>query len=143
MHIFDDPMVMRQVIMDHYQHPRNRRIIDNPQAKNRHMHTAGCVDDIHIYMLIEDHKVKDVSFEGVACTISTSSTSMMTELLHGKTIEEAKYIIAQYQAMIQNETYDGSVLNDAVVLKNTHKQASRINCALIGWKAAIDILKEE
>ena len=77
----------------------------------------------------------------MACTISTASTDIMCDLLKGKNIEEAKYIIKQYDNMIHEQPFDEEVLDEAIVFINTSKQAARIRCATIGWNAADAILK--
>ena len=86
--------------------------------------------------------IEDVRFDGVACTISTSSTSIMTELLKGKSIDEAKAIIADYFAMIEEQNYDPELLQEAIAFKNVSKQANRIKCATIGWKAMQEMIEE-
>jgi nitrogen fixation NifU-like protein len=143
MHIFNDPMVMRQVIMDHYEHPRNRHIMEGKDILTKHLHSSGCIDDIQLYIKIKDQRVIEVSFEGVACTISTASTSMLTEIIVNKTIDEALVIIKNYENMLYSQPFDASLLGEAIVLKNTSKQASRIKCALIGWQGAQQIFMEE
>ena len=107
------------------------------------MHSDNCIDDLDIFLLIDNDKVIDACFDGVACTISTSSTDIMCELLKGKTIEEAKYAIKQYDNMIHELPFDEEVLDEAVVFINTSKQAARIRCATIGWNAADKILKDK
>ena len=85
---------------------------------------------------------KDIRFDGVACTISTASTSMMTDLLIGKNIEEAKEIIHEYMNMTDGKPYDEDMLEEAVALKNVYRQANRIKCATIGWKAISQMIAE-
>jgi nitrogen fixation NifU-like protein len=143
MPILSDPLIMRQIIMDHYEHPRNRFRLTMPGSRSIHMDTAGCIDAIDVNIHVDNGIIKALSFEGVACTISTASTSIMTELLLDKTIKEAKYIIAQYTAMIYAQQYDDSVLGEALVFQHTHKQASRIKCATLSWQGVSQLLKEE
>ena len=143
MHTFNNPILMRQVIMDHYEHPRNKFKIDLPGARTIHMDTSGCIDDIDVNIVVERGIIKAISFDGVACTISTASTSIMTELIEGKTLAEATYIVDQYIQMIHAHPYDESVLGEAMVFQNTHKQASRIKCATLGWQGLSQLLKEE
>jgi len=135
-----DPVMMRQTIMDHYEHPRNKRKPANACYDVIHMDSVSCIDNIFVYMLIENGIIKDCAFEGVACAISTASTSIMTELLIGKTKAEAMAIIENYQAMIHEQPYDPDLLGDAIVFMNTYKQAARIKCATIGWNGAAEIL---
>ena len=102
----------------------------------------SCIDDITVYAKIKDGVIEDIRFDGIACTISTASTSMMTDLLKGKTFEEATAIIKEYQSMIDLKEYDEDVLVEAVAFKNVGKQANRIGCATIGWNAITEIIKE-
>jgi nitrogen fixation NifU-like protein len=138
-----DSTMMRQVIMDHYEHPRNKRIPNSQEYLSVHLDTIGCVDDIHVALKWQGDKIEDVLFHGVACTISTASTSIMTELLVNKTKQEALYIIDQYIKMIHEIPYDDSVLGDAMVFKNTYKQAARIKCATLGWVGAQQLISKE
>ncbi len=134
--------MMRQIIMDHYEHPRNKRTPADSRYEVMHMDSVSCVDNINIYLLIDGDIVADAAFDGVACAISTASTSIMTELLIGKTRADAEYIIKQYLAMIHEEPYDEEALQDAIVFMNTHKQAARIKCATLGWNGAKEILEK-
>lgn len=132
---------MRQIIMDHYEHPRNKRTPSDPRYEAIHMDSVSCVDNIFVYLLLENDDVTDCAFDGVACAISTASTSIMTELLLGKTRAQALHIIEQYLAMIHERPYDPDLLDEAIVFMNTHKQAARIKCATIGWNGAKEILE--
>ena len=141
MPILLNPQMMRQVIMDHYDNPQYKKTPGNPENFEKiHMHSSNCIDDINVYGLVKNGVVKEAYWDGVACTISTSSTDIMCGLMIGKTWEEAKYIIDQYHHMIHEEPYDDSVLDEAIVFMNTSKQAARIKCATIGWDAMDEII---
>ena len=135
--------MMRQIIMDHYSNPLNKHQPKGEGFIKVHMHSENCIDDLDIFMLVENGIVKDACFDGVACTISTASTDIMCDLLKDKTISDAKNIIAQYDHMIHEEPFDDEVLDEAVVFINTSKQAARIRCAMIGWNAADKILGDK
>ena len=126
--------------MDHYQYPRNKRKIDDPSYQKIHMDSSSCIDDIYVYVLLENDTIKDIAFDGVACTIATSSTSIMTELVKGKKIDAARVIIQNYFDMIYEKPYDADILEEANVFKFTYKQANRIHCATIGWNGLTEIL---
>ena len=136
-----DPMVLRQSIMDHYQNPRHHKLVGGKYSMV-HMASESCIDDIKVEALIEDGIIKDINFDGVACTLSTASTSIMTDLLRNKTTKEAKEIIHAYYEMIAGNGYDEDVLQEAVAFQNTYKQANRIKCATIGWKAMDELIEE-
>ena len=135
--------MMRQIIMDHYANPQNKHQPTSNDFIKVHMHSENCIDDLDIFLLVKDNKVIDACFDGVACTISTSSTDIMCDLLKGKTVDEAKNIITQYDNMIHEQPFDDEVLDEAIVFINTSKQAARIRCATIGWNAADKILKDK
>ena len=135
--------MMRAIIMDHYSNPVNKKQPPKDGYEKVHMHSDNCIDDIDVFLLVENGVVTDACFDGVACAISTSSTDIMCDLLKGKDVERAKYIIDQYHHMIHEEEFDESVLEEAIVFINTSKQAARIRCATIGWNAADEILKDK
>ena len=138
----DNPMVLRQIIMDHYQYPRNKRVCEHADCKTVHMATESCIDDIQVQAVIENGIIKDVCFEGIACTISTASTSILTELMKGKSLIEAKSLINLYFDMIDLKPIDTEPLQEAVAFVNVGKQANRIRCATIGWTALNQIIEE-
>ena len=130
-----DPTILRELIMDHYQYPRNHGLVDDSSYASCHMASDSCIDDITVQSKIVYGVIKDIRFDGVACTICTASTSMMSELLKGKTIDEAKKIMDNYFNMMEEKPYDEDMLEEAIAMCNVHKQANRIKCATIGWKA--------
>ena len=133
--------MMRSIIMDHYSNPLNKHQPTSDKFTQIHMHSDNCIDDLNIFLLIENDIVIDACFDGVACTISTASTDIMCDLLKGKKTDDAKNIIKQYDNMIHEQPFDEEVLEEAIVFINTSKQAARIRCATIGWNAADAILK--
>ena len=135
--------MMRAIIMDHYSNPVNKKQPPKDGYEKVHMHSDNCIDDIDVFLLVENGVVTDACFDGVACAISTSSTDIMCDLLKGKDVERAKYIIDQYHHMIHEEEFDESVLEESLAFINTSKQAARIRCAAIGWNAADEILKDK
>ena len=143
MPIFDDPMMIRQVILDHYQYPRNKGLTNDFRYGRVRMNSDSCVDDINVEMLVENGVIKDIKFDGIACTISTASTSIMSELLKNKTVDEATNIINNYMNMIDEKEYDEDLLEEAGAFKNTYKQANRIKCATIGWRGVQELLEKE
>jgi nitrogen fixation NifU-like protein len=140
--LMNDPMVLRQILMDHYEYPRNHELTHDETYYTRHMASDSCIDDIHVEAKIEDRIIKDIRFDGVACTIATAATSIMSELLMGKNIDDANHIINNYHAMIDGKEYDADLLEEAIALHTVGKQANRIKCATIGWKAMEEMIAE-
>lgn len=133
--------MIREIIMDHYNSPIHKgKPSDVENYKSIEMNSASCIDDIFVYLKVENNVIKDAKFDGVACTISTSSTDIMCDLVIGKTYDEAMYIFEQYTNMIYEKEFDESVLDEALVFINTSKQAARIKCATIGWNGLEKII---
>ena len=134
--------ILRQIIMDHYQYPRNHGLAEDEKYASRHMDSESCIDDITVQALIENGPIPYMRFDGEACAISTASTSILTELMIGKDLKQAQEIIDNYMAMIDEKDYDQELLEEAIAFQNVGKQANRINCATIGWKAMQEMIDE-
>lgn len=134
--------MMRELIMDHYRYPRNHGLSDDPEYLKVNMDSATCIDNIDVQAKISGDKIEDIRFDGEACAICTASTSMMSELLIGKTFDEAQEIIDQYMNMIYERDYDPEILQEAVAFQNTYKQANRIKCATLGWDAIMKLINQ-
>lgn len=137
----NDASILRQIIMDHYDHPRNHELTDDNSYISVRKDSDSCIDDITLQVKFNDNIIEDIRFDGEACTISTSSTSILTELVIGKSIEDAKEIISNYENMIFEKEYDQDILEEAIAFKNVHRQANRIKCATIGYDALKEIIK--
>ena len=140
--LLKNPQILREIIMDHYQYPHNHELTHSDEYLSVHMASESCIDDIHVEAKFDANKVVDVRFDGVACTISTASTSIMSELLKDKSVEEAKLIIDNYLAMLHGESYDEEVLEEANAFVNTSKQANRIKCATLSWNGLKEIIEK-
>ncbi len=139
----DQPEVLRELILDHYQYPHHHKLIKKAPYQSVHKASDSCIDDITVEAKVKAGIIQDINFEGVACAISTASTSMMADLLIGKTKEEAKVLIENFLHMVHEEAYDPDSLEEAIALKNVYRQANRIKCATIGWSALQEILEKE
>ena len=135
-----DETLKREIIMEHYQNPLNRHIIEDESYVKVNTSNASCIDNLDLYLKIEDNKILDVAFTGEACAISISSTSIMIENLIGKTIEEAKIIIENFENMINERKYDEKVLNNSLVYNEIYKQNSRKTCAFLPYRGIREAL---
>lgn len=139
----NDPSIKREIILDHYENPRNHGLVEDKRYKQINMNSESCIDDFTIQVLVEDNIIKDFRFDGVGCTISTASTSILSELVIGESVEKAKQIINEYDNMIKEQDYDEILLQEAVVFKDVSKQANRIKCAKIGFTALSSLIGGE
>lgn len=130
----------REIILDHYQNPHNKGLVNDPDYHMIHNASDSCIDDIKVQMLVKDGIIKDVRFDGVGCTICFASTSIMSDLIKGKKLTEAKKIINEYKKMLNEENYDEDMLEEANAFDTLYKQANRIKCGTIGIKSMEELI---
>jgi nitrogen fixation NifU-like protein len=130
----------QEVILDHYKNPQNKKLATNYDAQVHHVNPS-CGDEIDLNLTITDGVVANISWDGVGCSISQASVSILTDLLIGKPISEAYSIFDQFVSLMQSKGSipgDESVLDDAIALAGVSKYPARIKCALLGWMAFKD-----
>ena len=109
--IYMDQELKRNIILDHYQNPRNKQLVEDKSYILENMNNTSCIDEVNVQIKInDDNIVEDVRFDGEACAMCTSSASIMVETLIGKTVDEVKNILINYNNMIDEKEYDPSVL---------------------------------
>jgi nitrogen fixation NifU-like protein len=130
----------QEVILDHYKRPQNKKLSEIYDAQAHHVNPS-CGDEIDLNLRIVDGVVKNITWDGVGCSISQASVSILTELLTEKPIATAYEIFDQFVALMQSKgtiAGDESVLEDAIALAGVSKYPARIKCALLGWMAFKD-----
>ena len=137
-----DSELRREIILDNYQEPMNRGLVEDSSYIKVNTNSESCIDNLDFMMKIEDGIVKDIRFDGEACAISTSASSIMIRALIGKSIEEVKKILENYQNMIEEKEYDAELLGELTVYDEISKQPNRIHCALIPSIAVHQILDQ-
>ncbi|WP_048601277.1 Fe-S cluster assembly sulfur transfer protein SufU [Rubeoparvulum massiliense] len=127
----------RQVIMEHYQHPRNRGHLDGDGVLTVHLNNPTCGDKITLQLLVDDGKISEIKFEGDGCSISMASASMMTAAVKGQTVENALKFADLFSQMMLGEEVELDDLDwgDIEALQGVSKFPARIKCATLGWKA--------
>ena len=130
-----DSNLKREIILDNYQNPDNRGLIDDDSYLKINTNSESCIDNLDFMMKVEDGVIKDIRFDGEACAISTSATSIMIRKLIGKTKEEVKDILTNYQNMINEQDYDKELLGELLVYDEIYKQPNRKGCALLPSEA--------
>ena len=136
-----DSELKREIIMEHYQKPINRKIINDESYIKVNTANESCIDNIDMYILIKDNIIKDICFDGEACAISISSTSIMIKNLIGKSVSEAINYINNFINMVNEKTYDKDILNEAYVYEDIYKQSSRKTCATLPYRGILKVLE--
>lgn len=138
-----DEKLKRSIILENYEHPKNKGLILDESYIKINMNSESCIDEIDIMVKINEGVIVDVKFDGEACAICTSSSSIMSTLLIGKTIEEAKKVCDNFENMIDEKEYDENILEEAVVYEDISKQPNRKKCALLSWWGIKKILDKK
>ena len=128
-----DSNLKRSIILEHYQNPVGKGLIDDDTYILVNTNNESCIDEINLMVKVEDGKIIDAHFDGEACAICTSSTSIMIDTIIGKTVDEAITILNNFKNMIDENEYDEDVLEQAIVYDDIYKQANRKKCALLPW----------
>ncbi|MEY3336625.1 MAG: hypothetical protein RL332_161 [Actinomycetota bacterium] len=130
----------QEVILDHYKHPENKGLATSYDAQVHHINPS-CGDEITLNLTLQGDKVSAISWDGVGCSISQASVSIMSSLMMNKELSQAQTILDEFVALMQskgNGSPDVSVLEDAVAFAGVSQYPARIKCALLGWMAFKD-----
>ena len=126
----------RELILEHFKSPRNKGELEGA-THDAHLHNPVCGDEIHVHARVEEGRIADLSFTGQGCSISQASVSMMTDLMKGKSVQEAEAVTRRFSDMMKGdaEAAKSKELGNARALAGVAKFPVRIKCALLGWEA--------
>lgn len=137
-----DQNLKREIILTHYQNPKNKGLIDDETYIKVNTNNDSCIDEIDLMVKVEKGKIIDARFDGEACAICTSSTSIMIDTILNKTLEEAEEILINFSNMIDEKEYDEDILEEAIVYEDIYKQPNRKKCALLPWWGLEKVVSE-
>jgi nitrogen fixation protein NifU and related proteins len=143
----------KEIILDHYRTPRNRGELPTPPAVKTEGFNPLCGDNITVYLEVADGVVKDIKLTGSGCSISQSSSSLMSAAVKGKTVEQARHIISTFKDMMmgheasleKNEEAsiaDVRALGELAALQGVVKFPVRIKCAVLAWNTLSQAIDE-
>lgn len=133
------------IIMEHSMNSYNKKKIEKCDLCEKG-HNPNCGDEIEIEVKLNGDVIEDMGFTGHGCAISQSSTSVMIDVLKGKTLEQAKEIIKTFIDMIKREITDEKdlkKLEDAIAFKNVSNMPARVKCALLAWHTVEDMINNK
>lgn len=141
----EDDVKSRQLILDHYENPdykiskeEREKLTSNYISFNNK--SISCIDNLTVYLKIENDIVTDVKFDGIGCAISTASTDILSKMAIGKKRTEVNRIINEYFKMIEGEKFDEDILEYLSIFKGISKQLNRIKCAKVGVVAIKELV---
>ena len=130
----------QEVILDHYKHPENKGLAAAYDAQVHHINPS-CGDEITLNLTLDGSIVQSVSWDGLGCSISQASVSIMSGLMIGKKLDDAQVVFDNFVQLMQSKGSgqpDESILEDAVALAGVSQYPARIKCSLLGWMAFKD-----
>ena len=128
------------IILDHYREKHHAGLREPFDAQVHHVNPS-CGDELTLRVHLVDGVISDVSYEGVGCSISQASTSVMTDLVIGKTVEHSMGLYDDFLEMMQSRgemTPDEDRFEDAIAFAGVSKFPARVKCALLSWAALRD-----
>ena len=126
----------QEIILDHYRNPRHKGLRDG--GIEVHHVNPTCGDEVTLRVRVEGGEVTDVSYDGQGCSISQASTSVMTDLVIGKPVDEALQTSEAFLTLMQSRGQlepDEDVLEDGIAFAGVSRYPARVKCALLGWMA--------
>jgi len=143
--MFDDLRdLYQEVIFDHNRNPRNFRIMDTADRKVDGFNPL-CGDRLTLYLKMDGDVIVDASFQGSGCAISTASVSLMTEIVKGKTVQEAEELFKKFHEMTtgKEEQINLEAVGKLAVLAGVREYPARVKCATLAWHTLDAALKNE
>lgn len=137
-----DANLRRSIILDNYQNPINRGLIDEEGYIKVNANNESCIDELNFIIKIKDNIIEDIRFDGEACAIAISAASVMIKTLIHKTVDEGLNIINNYENMINEKNYDSKILGEANAYDEIYKQPNRKKCALLSWSNLKNALEQ-
>jgi nitrogen fixation protein NifU and related proteins len=126
----------KEVILDHYQNPRNRGKLESPDIATRG-HNPLCGDEVELALNVDGESVRDIAFGGRGCSISLASASMMTEYVKGQTLGQAEELADAFKAVMTANGSSDSLgqAEELQALQGVKRYPVRVKCALLPWSA--------
>jgi nitrogen fixation protein NifU and related proteins len=127
----------QEIILDHYKNPHHQGLREPFEAEVHHVNPT-CGDEVTLRVHLSDGVVQDVSYDAVGCSISQAAASVMTDLVIGKSVDEAMEIHGEFLALMQGKGAvepDEEVLEDGIAFAGVARFPSRVKCALLSWMA--------
>lgn len=141
----------REIILDHYQNPRNNGVVENADYSVDGTNPL-CGDEVKVSYKLNGDKIEEIKFTGQGCSISQASASIMTELVKGKSLEDADKIAQIIKKMffdgatlegLEAFGFDEEEIEEVESLSGVRKYANRVKCATVGWNALLQGIKSK
>lgn len=132
----------QEIILVHYKRPKNK-VLQDKYSVEVHHNNPSCGDEVTLRVQVENQIVTELSWDGVGCSISQASSSVMSELTQGIPVEKALQLEESFLELMQGKgevAADEEELEDAIAFSGVARYPARVKCALLGWMALKDAL---
>lgn len=131
--------IYQDVILDHYKHPHRRGLREPFSAEVHHVNPT-CGDEVTLRVALSEdgERIGDVSYDAQGCSISQAATSVLTDLVIGRSVGDALETVSEFTEMVSSRgriAGNEDTLGDAVAFAGVSKYPARVKCALLGWLA--------
>lgn len=131
----------QEIILDHSRKPKNAGVLDDPTSEAQGNNPL-CGDRITVYVKLDGERIDDVRFDARGCAISVASASMMTEILKGRTLEDAEAAFDRFNTQLTaKETPELAEDDELSALMGVRDFPTRIKCATLPWHTLRAALK--
>ena len=137
--------IYTELIAEHSRSAEHKHELAGATIKERG-HNPSCGDEFTLELIVKDGKIEDAAFTGIGCAISQASTSMMIDLVKGKSVEEARRLADLFVSMIKGKKLSEEELeelDEAAALENISTMPARVKCAVLSWHTLDTALKKE
>ena len=135
-----DDNLRREIILDNYKEPYNKGLVEDGDYLKTNTNSESCIDNLDFQLKVDNGKLSDIRFDGEACAISTSASSILIKTLIGLDIDQARKVLINYRNMIDEKSYDKELLGELNVYSEIYKQPNRKTCALLPVDAVDKLL---
>lgn len=130
----------QQLVLEHAKSPRNRGRLEGDDIYRAEGHNPLCGDKVRVDLAVENDRIGRVAFESEGCAISTASASLMTDLISGKTTDEARAVFEAFRSLVTGESRPGDTPESIEMLAGVSRFPMRIKCATLAWHTMLRAL---
>lgn len=132
-----DNNLKREIIIDNYENPYHKKKVDDNNYIKANTHNESCIDNIDLFVIIKDDVIVSAYFDGEACAITTSATSIMLKKIIGLKLSDVMNIVSEYNKMIDEQEYNKELLGELNAYYDIGRQPSRIKCARLPFETLL------
>ncbi|QHX35799.1 nitrogen fixation protein NifU [Spiroplasma sp. TIUS-1] len=133
-------MTNREIMLKNYSEPEFKKELNGSNVVSEEYKSRSCNDDVVLFFNIDKTIIKEMTFMGEGCAVSTSNANLICKIFTNKNIQECKVIADEYLKMINNETFDRTIMGELLIFEDIRNQRSRKKCATLTMNTFINFI---